>query len=104
MGSVPFKRVGSSSSLSPASGAGSPWCQGDPRSASPSAEVVNPVEMPDFGGSHQPVGRAPPYAVHVECDVGRFNLRSCRHRSGGVARVRERPAEAPRADRGGRGS
>ena len=39
--------------------------------------------MPDFGGSDPPVGRAAPYAVHVECDVGRFNLRSGRHRCGG---------------------
>ena len=27
---------------------------GDPGIASPSADVINPVEMPDFGGSDQP--------------------------------------------------
>ena len=54
-------------------GSESPRCQGDPRSASPSARVLNPVGLPDFGGSDQPVGRVPPYAVHAECDVGRFS-------------------------------
>ena len=32
---------------------------GDPGSTSPSAEVINPVEMPDFGGSDQPGQQVP---------------------------------------------
>ena len=59
-GTFPTQREGSSSSVSPASGAGSPWCQGDPGSASASAEVGDLVRMPDFGGSDQPGGGAPP--------------------------------------------